>query len=276
MKFFDRERRSLICFRKNSLGNFWVIHWKKFWRKTGDKIFNFNPENFVCKITANFLKPSDGPILEGGCGLGQNVYSLNLYKYNVVGIDNAKKIVKKLNEIVPSLNIKYGDVQKLSFPDNYFAGYWSLGVIEHFYNGFDRILKEMNRVLKKGGFLFITFPYMSPFRKFKVYSNLYKNFNSNFYKKYKNPKLFYQFILDKNQVIKTFDKYRFKLKYEKPLSGLKGLKEENFFCKFFLNRFLQLLYDNDKYKLIVLIKILIDKILAKFSGHIILLVFQKI
>ncbi|MFX1504005.1 MAG: hypothetical protein ACFFDH_23790, partial [Promethearchaeota archaeon] len=67
----------------------------------------------------------------------------------------------------------------------------------------------------------------------------------------------------------------FNLKYIEPYDGIKGLKEEIFFLKFFLKRFLQLLVDAENPKFIHLIKGLINKSLAKFFGHIILLVFQK-
>jgi len=55
----------------------------------------------------------------------------------------------------------FSDVRKLNFPDHYFDGYWSLGVIEHFYKGYDEIIHKIYRVLHPGGFLFLTVPEMS-------------------------------------------------------------------------------------------------------------------
>ena len=45
--------------------------------------------------------------------------------------------------------------------------YWSLGVIEHFFNGYKEIAEEANRILKNKGFIFLTFPSMNILRKQK-------------------------------------------------------------------------------------------------------------
>jgi len=64
-------------------------------------------------------------------------------------------------------------------------------VIEHFWEGYNEILKEAKRVLKPKGYLFLTFPYMSPLRKFRANLGLYRILDFN--NKSKNDD-FYQFI----------------------------------------------------------------------------------
>lgn len=276
MEFFDEEHKILLHFKKNNItNNFWDIHWSKNRADLRKIVLNFTPKSLVCIITQKFLCPEEGPILEGGCGIGDKVYSLKKLNYDVIGIDNAIKTIENVKKEIPEINVKIGDIRNLPFPDNHFAGYWSLGVIEHFYGGYIEILSEMKRVLKPKGFLFITFPYMSPFRKFKAKIHLYKIFNNAFYNLKKKPKKFYQYILDEEEVINDFKRLGFTPKYEKVLDGIKGFKDEIFFFKFYFKRFLQLLYNTNKPGFLKAFKGILDRILTKFSAHIVLLVFQK-
>ncbi|MFX1277508.1 MAG: methyltransferase domain-containing protein [Promethearchaeota archaeon] len=276
MKFFDINTRRLIFFFKSAKNEFWDQHWFQTLDKFKNSIYKFNPKSIVCKITPKFLFPDDGPILEGGCGLGQNILCLQKMKYDAIGIDYAKHIIEKVNRLVPSLKIKVGDIRYIQYPDNFFAGYWSFGVIEHYFEGYDEILKEMKRVIKKGGYLFISFPYLSPFRNLKLKFNLYRVINSRFLEKRKLYNYFYQFALEKEEVIKVLNLNGFELKHLEPLGGLKGFKDEVFFLKFFIKRFLQMMYDAERPKFIQIFKSFFDRFFSLFAAHTILLIFQKI
>ena len=275
MKFFDEKRRILLHFNINVSQNFWDIHWLKNIDNLRDTFLHYNPRSLVCRITPKFLSPKDAPIFEGGCGLGKRVYQLKMMNYEVIGIDSAKEIIKLLKDRVPEIKVQFADVRNIPNTDNYFAGYWSLGVIEHFFEGYNEVAKEMERVIKPKGYLFLTFPYMSAFRKLKANFHLHKVLNPKLYLKKGAPKNFYQYILNKNDVIKSFNNFRFKLKYIEPFGGLKGFKDEIFFLKFFIKRFLQILYDKRNSIFINLIKEFLDRILVKYFSHNILLVFQK-
>ena len=174
--------------------------------------------------------PPRSRILEGGCGRGQIVNVLKHQGYNPVGVDFAEKTVWKVNEAVPELDIRLGDVRNLPFEDNEFDGYISAGVIEHFWEGFDSILAEMGRVIKPGGLLFISFPYMSPIRKLKARMGFYQHHFSNELEKKLDS--FYQFALDIDNVLNELKKVGFvpmQLKsYEwcLPHYGIKGFKDE--------------------------------------------------
>ena len=48
------------------------------------------------------------------------------------------------------------DLDDLPVEDESVDGYWSLGVIEHFYDGYGEILSEMHRVIKRDGFFDIS------------------------------------------------------------------------------------------------------------------------
>ncbi len=276
LKLYDKDRKQLLFFKNERNIKYWDNFWLKFWIQNRNYTHNITPNLLVCNITQKYLKPGNGSILEGGCGLGFNVFSLSSMKYIVCGIDNSERTVKLACKLYPNLKIEFADVQNIPYPDNFFAGYWSTGVIEHFFQGYSKIIDEMRRVIMPGGFLFLSFPYMSPFRILKSKYNFYKILNTEFYKDRNNiNRFFYQFALNKELVINELENKSFKLRNFKTLGGIKGLKEEVFFLKFFIKRFLKLFYDIKNNKLLFLIRAILDIILLKFFGHSVLLIFQK-
>ena len=271
-KFFDKYNNRLVFIGKKANSNFWDEHWDvDDFRKAVISDFGLSsPRRRVLKLTKKYLHPQDGPILEGGCGRGQNVYVLQKAGFNCIGVDYAKKTVVKINKLIPEIDVRYGDVRKLEFENGYFAGYWSLGVIEHFWDGYDEILLEIKRVLKPGGYLFLTFPYMSPLRILKAKLGLYPSLNN--LNKIEILTNFYQFALDHKKVLKDLEKLGFRLKYKKSFGGIKGFKDEITPLK----TVFQKLYDyKGKSFLIKALKFLLNEILSIFAGHFILLIFKK-
>jgi SAM-dependent methyltransferase len=265
MKFYDRQRKCIVFINEVADSDFWDNHWLK---NKGSKSTKFSRKNFTIKNTLPYLKPHDGPILEGGCGNGNNVNILHAFNYDVIGLDYAEKTIKNLKITFPNLNFEYGDVRSLPYNGNYFAGYWSVGVIEHFWNGYDAIASEMARVIKPGGYLFITFPQMSILRKFKAVINLYpiKHLEGE-------PPNFYQFALDSGSVVKDFNTRGFNVVKIKPYSAIKGLKDEIAILK----KPLQYLFDNKTGNLFVkIMQKSIEILFSRFAGHSILIVLRKI
>lgn len=107
--------------------------------------------------------PRYGKVIEAGCGLGRYVFYLSDLGFNTIGVDISKESLKmckewgKENRYSPSM-FKYADVRNLPLSDNYFSGYVSLGVIEHFKEGPEKALGEAYRVLKGGGIAIISTP----------------------------------------------------------------------------------------------------------------------
>jgi SAM-dependent methyltransferase len=131
--------------------------------------------------------------------------------------DYAKQTVSTLHKYVPELKVILSDVRTLPFRDEYFIAYWSLGVIEHFQEGFESIALEMTRVLKNGGYLFLTFPYISPIRNLKARFGLYKPWDKG-----TDLNNFYQFALDAHEVSTQFKGLGFKLVKCKPYDTKTG------------------------------------------------------
>src|SRR6266540_3316910 len=165
-KYYDPIENRLVFEGEEATPDFWADSWRD--EKLIASIKAGAHERFVSPITQKYITPGkDVRILEGGCGKGHFVYSLILRGYKAEGIDFAKQTIQEIHKVMPELPVRFDDVRKLSFPDNSFDGYWSLGVIEHFYAGYDDILDEMVRVIKPEGYLFVTFPHLSVLRRLK-------------------------------------------------------------------------------------------------------------
>jgi SAM-dependent methyltransferase len=266
MRYYDLSKKRLIYIGSEATQKYWDAHWQPA-RLTREKILA-NKRTYIVPITQKHLKSADGPILEGGCGWGQHVAALVHHNYTCIGVDYAPQTVKNLNQLVPELDIRLGDVHQLPFDDGFFAGYWSLGVIEHFWHGYDRIAQEMKRVLQPGGILFLTFPYLSPLRRFKIKRNLFDTWSGG----EDQPTNFYQFAYDHRQVVKQYETLGFSLVEMVPLDGLKGLKDEVDFGK----QRLQAWYDyRGRSFMLRGARLAFSRLAALWSAHSILLVLRK-
>ena len=263
-RVYNRKNNNLIYYDNSPTNDFWDNQWS-ISEKIVSQIIKTN-DTFVTRVTKNWLNKDDGIILEGGCGRGHHVAALKNNGYNVIGLDFAINTVKILNEFAPQLDIQYGDVRKLPFEKNNFSGYWSLGVIEHFIDGYSEISKEMYRVIKPNGKLFLTFPYMSPIRTLKAKLGMYSLTQNNRME-------FYQYALDYKQVNKHFNELGFHLIKKQPFAGLKGLKDE---AKLFQKLINNLIEYRGRNIIIRLIRKFIGVISDKFTGHCILLIFEKV
>lgn len=261
-KYYDQDHQRLVFLGSKASDEYWDDHWEA---DDFKKMIKINSNSFITKNTKRYL-PEGASILEGGCGRGQNVYLLQNNGYKATGIDYASSTVEKINNYMPELDVKLDDVRKLSFDDSKFDGYWSLGVIEHFYEGYNDILLEMHRVLNTGGFLFMTVPTMSPLRKMKAKLKGYPKWEEND----EQLSRFYQFALDPQLIIDTFESNGFQLVSIKPFDGVKGLKDE----VSVLRKPLQYLYNSD-YILNKIIRKIIGKIVERFSSHMTLFIFRK-
>ncbi len=109
--------------------------------------------------------PSEGKILEAGCGTAIWVRRFLERGWNCVGLDYAVSSLSRSKRIAPDLPLLGGDLAHLPFPDNYLAAYVSFGVVEHFEQGPQSILCEAYRVLRSGGVALISVPYNNTLRR---------------------------------------------------------------------------------------------------------------
>lgn len=135
-----------------------------------------------------------------------SLYSIDYFKAE---IDSWKKIIGKRKNLI----LEAQDARHLNYKSNFFDQVYSISVIEHLGNGKDKsdleMLKEVYRVLKKGGKFYMTTIISNKkkiiYKKQKYYSagNATKT-NKNFFCK----------IYDHNQIKNLIGNSKFKLTYE--------------------------------------------------------------
>lgn len=95
-------------------------------------------------------------VLDIGCGSGLNALRIKERGYDVYGIDISPTAIKKLKSC--GINGQVMDVNiGLDFSDEEFDFVWFTEIIEHLQSSL-RILKDIFRVLRPGGFLIMTLP----------------------------------------------------------------------------------------------------------------------
>ncbi|MBI4256909.1 class I SAM-dependent methyltransferase [Candidatus Uhrbacteria bacterium] len=262
MMLYDHAHKRLVLFEQQATPEFWDEQWHKENIKT--LIASGKTHHFIEHFTKRYV-PAGGKILEGGCGSGQVVWCLNKWGYDAYGIDYADRTIRAVSENLPNLQLSVEDVRHTTFPNNFFDAYWSLGVIEHFWDGFDEITQEAHRVLKPDGIFFLSFPVMSPLRKLKARLDLYQPMRAS-----TPQKNFYEFILDQKLVSQQLDEQGFELVETSLYDALKGLKDE----LPLLHHPLQKLYKN-KHVVARGFRLLLTILLGRLTGHMTLLVFRK-
>lgn len=218
-RYLDVESRQIVYCRNVATSTFWDGHWKE----TDLPKTHAAPRNrLVHSVTRRYLKPG-ATILEGGCGPATTVAVLDRAGHHAVGLDFAVGTLRDVHAVAPQLRLAAGDVFRLPFADKAFDGYWSLGVIEHFHGGYAGILAEAARILRPGGFLFLTFPWMSPLRRKKADRGCYPPLPVDF-----EPLRdgFYQFALNAETVSEALLHTGFSIVSRRGIDALKGIKDE--------------------------------------------------
>lgn len=108
--------------------------------------------------------PKGKSLLDIGCGAGQTVSMLSSLGYNVFGVDLSPLFLGKgRKDATNGFAFISADAEELPFRDKYFDAVCSFEFIEHCSNP-EKVLSEMIRVLKPGGYIIIRSPNLcSPF-----------------------------------------------------------------------------------------------------------------
>ena len=283
-KFLDETKGVLVFVTTAADENFWDNHWMaqseklELYKESGE--LTLSPimsalrrvkrailgGSIVLDVSKKYLNPR-ASVLEGGCGLGQEVLKLSQQGYDARGIDYTPQTVNLVREKFPDLQIDLGDIMELPYGDDQFDAYWSLGVIEHFLTGFTPIVNEMTRVLKPGGYAFMIFPQMSLLRRLKASLSCYDKIAFEDIK----TEQFYQFALKPLDVVSQIESHGFELVEIRSIDGIKGLKDEISFFR----GFLQPLFEA-KNPLARALRKVLEHLINPFCGHQSLLVLKKL
>ncbi len=100
--------------------------------------------------------PKKAKILDIGSGSGRDVHYLMEEGHEAVGIDLSKNLVKEAKKLVKKGNFIHMDMLDLDFQNESFDGIWCHATLCHILKEDAlKALKEMNRVLKSGGIVYI-------------------------------------------------------------------------------------------------------------------------
>lgn len=261
-KLYDPLTDRLLYLYREANQQFWDEKWEKLAKAT----FASPPRHgFTISITRRYLPPRSR-VLEGGCGQGDVVNALHNAGYTVAGIDYAPKVVQAINAHWPHLNVTKGDVRHIPCEDGFYDGYWSFGVIEHFTEGYNAIAREMQRCLRQGGYLFLSFPSFNRFRRSRATAGKYP-------KNTESPGEivdFYQFALNPSDVQADFERLGFELVEHRGTSSLLCLAED-YRLVAATQRFLNLFPS----RVGTAVSMGLDLLIGRYAGHSSLLILRK-
>jgi len=116
-----------------------------------------NPKR-VNVFIKEFKNRSVKKILDVGCGSGQNAKSLKNAGFEISGIDISENAIKEAKKNYPEIEFSIAGLEKLPSSNEVFDAIYCTEVIEHIYDT-ETAVKKLGRVLKKGGYLFLSTPY---------------------------------------------------------------------------------------------------------------------
>ena len=118
--------------------------------------FHKNREDLVKKLIEQFGQGKK--YLDAGCGTGLLLRHL---PEGSVGLDINPRAITKAKEYVPKAALVVADIEKIPFPGDMFETILCVDVLDRLPHP-DRAVKEIQRVLKRGGVLIGTVPALNP------------------------------------------------------------------------------------------------------------------
>lgn len=259
------EAGKLVFLKDEATPAYWDRHWQtEDWKK---RITRSRKSRLWSRILKKYLPNKNSRILEGGCGDAHLLDAMNYWGYRVAGVDFAAETVARVKEVMANLDVQYGDVRALDYEDGYFDGYCCLGVIEHIWEGYDDVLSEMRRVLKIGGYAFLSFPNISRLDRLKILLSGFEELTGS-----TMPKNFYQFGLDVKAVKKDFERFGFQCLHVMRKNGWRGLERVCPASKCVHTALLRL---SEGSRFMKLFTFGTSFLMAPLSGHSVLLVLKK-
>ncbi len=139
---------------------FWTQHWNKHTRVTEtDSIIKREEYRLIKPFLQKF--EANSRILDGGCGMGEWTVFLSNKNFQVLGLDISTTTIERLKKVLPHNQFVSGDIRHTEFEAASFDAYFSWGTFEHFENGLGECVQEAYRLLKPGGYLFVSVPYQN-------------------------------------------------------------------------------------------------------------------
>ena len=167
--------------------------------------------------------PPGSQILDGGCGLGAWTVFLAQRGFDVTGIDLSAATVQQLRRWFPEQRFIAGDLRHTEFADASFDAYFSWGTFEHFEVGLGECLTEARRLVRPGGWLFVSVPYhnwRTILRDMRALDRWDAAFDPE--RGYATPQRFYQWRLPKPELRRELEQHGFNVRRIEPIGKLTG------------------------------------------------------
>jgi len=140
---------------------FWSEHWSG---QSADGLLGIARGSPLTALIVDALPPG-ALVLEAGCGLGQYVRLLRELGWRAAGIDWSLDALQAVRAADPRAPLAVGELRGLAVRTEAIDAYVSLGVVEHDPEGPGAILREAHRVLRPGGRLLVSVPYVNGLRR---------------------------------------------------------------------------------------------------------------
>tara|TARA_B100001750_G_C15473992_1_gene581427 strand:+ start:131 stop:967 length:837 start_codon:yes stop_codon:yes gene_type:complete len=113
----------------------------------------------ILQLVEEYVPSKEALILDVGCGPGMLAKDLAIKGYKGSGLDTSNMMIRLSKDLFKQLkkedwNFLVGDVEKTEFKKGTFDCVIASGVIEYMFEDM-KMLNEMNRILKPGGYLII-------------------------------------------------------------------------------------------------------------------------
>jgi len=207
------------------VSDFWSERWQ------GQSISKELVESVMRREEYRIMNPylrelgAKAKILDGGCGLGEWTVLLSSQQFSVHGLDISAPTIERLKKHFPNEQFMVGDIRQTGFHDGFFDAYFSWGAFEHFEEGLGRCFEEARRILRQGGYLFVTVPFHNT-RHWKEDNRAYRRSmhgSQDSPGSGKKAMRFYQWRLTRLELKQEFEMHGFGLISISPIDKEEGL-----------------------------------------------------
>ncbi|MBY8998259.1 MAG: class I SAM-dependent methyltransferase [Candidatus Thorarchaeota archaeon] len=140
--------------------------WDRIFTERG-RVF-INPHTDIERVIKRIRDNDGSRILDLGCGTGRHVVSLTRLGFDVYGFDASPKALSMTQEWLNDEDLEatlceHQMEEPFPYEHNFFDAVISTQVIHHnLMKNVRKTISEIERVLKPGGVLFVTFPVLDP------------------------------------------------------------------------------------------------------------------
>lgn len=140
--------------------------WDKIFTERG-RVFT-DPHSGIERVVKLIQDKKGSRILDLGCGSGRHVVYLSRLGFDVHGFDASSKALSMTQEWLKDESLhanlcEHRMEDPFPYDDNFFDAVISIQVIHHnLIKNIRKTIREIERVLKPGGILFVTFPVLKP------------------------------------------------------------------------------------------------------------------